>query len=69
MDMGDPLEFVGVWNVGPDTRTTVEEPLVKPVLEVVVAAVADRVLDVIETMADGTALSSRCGTIGASNHR
>lgn len=50
-----------------------EEPLVEPpaepVLEVVVEAVADRVLDVIEPRAGGMAPSSRCRTIGASNHR
>lgn len=45
------------------------EPLAEPVLEVVAEAVADRVLDVIEPRVGGMALSSRCRTSGASNHR
>lgn len=46
-----------------------EEPLVEPALGVVVEAVVDRLLDVIEPRGGGMAPSSRCGTIGASNHR
>ncbi|GAA3911126.1 hypothetical protein GCM10023084_74010 [Streptomyces lacrimifluminis] len=78
LDMGDPLEWVAElgWMPGRTWKkmknrwqSNWKNRWQSRVSEVVVEAVADRVLDVIEPMAGGMGPSSRCGTIGASNHR